>query len=207
MEFRRARLRDLDGIADLLTNGWGGPHGKVMPSASFLEGAGPQSLVKGLAGRGADRCILVAADLDRIVGFICVVADDDPGWGALIDNVQVSAASQSKGVGSGLMAQAALWLSDSRPCSPIYSWVTQKNLAGRCFYEALGGRNVESLVSAQGSGDAAFQCRYVWSTPAAIVQAVKNNQALAMRALRPAAAVTASRGRDASRLDQTTDRD
>ena len=48
-----------------------------------------------------ERCQHVAreAEGDELAGFVHIVFDDDPKWGALIDNLHVASAHKRRGVG------------------------------------------------------------------------------------------------------------
>src|SRR2546421_927519 len=50
---------------------------------------------------------VVAEDEGILVGFVHVVFDDDPTWGALIDNLHVVHVHKRGGIGSRLMSEAA----------------------------------------------------------------------------------------------------
>lgn len=58
---------------------------------------------------------LLAEQAGRLLGFACTVFDDDPSWGALLDNLHVISGSKRQGIGSGLLALTARAVLDRAP--------------------------------------------------------------------------------------------
>ena len=69
--------------------------------------------------------------------------DDDPTWGALLDNLHVGAEHQRRGLGARLLALTAQAVSERPQQTGLYLWVLEQNLSAQAFYEAHGGRRVE----------------------------------------------------------------
>jgi ribosomal protein S18 acetylase RimI-like enzyme len=101
-----------------------------------------------------------------IVGFVHVVLDADPVWGSLIDNLHVAHDAKRQGIGASLMAQAARFVIDERPGTPLYLFVLGQNRAGQAFYDARGGSCAETLSRAPQPGTS---LRYVWPDPARLL--------------------------------------
>lgn len=107
--------------------------------------------------------IIVATDKDKVGGFACTYAQDDPTWGALLDNLHVSADWQGRGVGRALMQRSAQWVQRQASPEGLYLWVFEANTAARAFYERRGGVRQESVIVDNPGGGQAPVFRYVWS--------------------------------------------
>ena len=108
------------------------------------------------------RLLRVAVDDDRVVGFVCVFLDDDERWGALLDNLHIHPSFQGRGLGRDLLTQAAAWVADRRPGSPMYLWVYEANHAAHGFYGGLGGVVAERTLNHAADGNDVPAVRYVW---------------------------------------------
>jgi ribosomal protein S18 acetylase RimI-like enzyme len=117
-----------------------------------------------------DCCTIVAEMEGEIVGFAHTLLDDDPLWGALLDNLHVTYECQHHGVGRTLMAETALVLGERRPASGLYLWVLQQNVAAQGFYRSRGGVCVEETIRGPvpGGGYAA-SLRYAWQDPSTLL--------------------------------------
>jgi GNAT superfamily N-acetyltransferase len=112
---------------------------------------------------------ILAVDDGRLVGFAHVIFDDDPAWGALVDNLHVTFDHKRGGIGTQLMvASARAVLSRPRPTG-LYLWALEMNTAGRAFYRAIGGQEVTFEMSDLEGGGEAMAVRYAWPDPAALV--------------------------------------
>ena len=112
---------------------------------------------------GPGQAVILALDGDQTVGFICLLADDEPEWGALVDNLHVLPSCKGRGIGSHLLAEAVRWLEVQRPdITALHLWVFADNHAACGFYESRGGKAVErETIDAPGGGQA--DClRYHW---------------------------------------------
>ena len=172
---RAARPEDADAIALLHASSWRGTYRGMMPD-SFLDRdvfVNRQAAWREhFAGDDPNQFVLLAEREDRVIGFICVYRDNDPTWGALIDNLHVARDSHGRGVGTSLMRAAASWLHDGTPDRGVYLWVMEANSGARAFYERNGGRYVETLIKTDPGGGEAPNCRYVWSSPRDLIDCV-----------------------------------
>ncbi len=122
-----------------------------------------------------DRCTLVADDGSRIVGFVHLVLDADPNWGALIDNLHVVHSLQRNGVGSRLLAASAWAVIDRRPGSGIYLWVQEQNEPAQSFYRSKKGKCGDRALVTPPRGDprtligTPFKIRVSWPDPRLLV--------------------------------------
>ena len=110
----------------------------------------------------------VVAERAGIVGFVHVVLDEDPDWGSLIDNLHVAHDAKRQGIGVSLMAQAAQFVIDERPGTPLYLLVLGQNQAAQAFYDARGGSCVESWSRWPQPGTS---LRYAWPDPTRLLAA------------------------------------
>ena len=179
LHLRRASAADAEQIAALHADSWR-RHYRSAYSDAFLDGDvdADRRVVWGERLREPDRnAATIAAEADgALVGFIHVVFDHDPQWGALIDNLHVVFASKSRGIGTSLMAEAARAVLERSDDSGLYLWVLEQNVAAQAFYEARAGRCVErAAVEAPGGVIARLngspaKLRFVWPDPALLLK-------------------------------------
>ncbi|HEV2500002.1 MAG TPA: GNAT family N-acetyltransferase [Terriglobia bacterium] len=148
--FRHASESDIEAIAGLHAESWR-RHYRGAYRDEFLDGdvfADRQATwAERLSGARADRFTIVAEMEDGVAGFVHMVLDDDPKWGALLDNLHVTYTLKRRGIGSRLLAEAARELIQRRPdrlC--FYLWVLDQNKAAQSFYAARGGVCVETAM-------------------------------------------------------------
>ena len=95
---------------------------------------------------------IIAEDRTSLVGFVHVIFDSDPRWGAFVENLHVVFASKLHGVGTRLMAESARATIERSVRSGLYLWVLEQNAGAQAFYQARGGRCTErALALAPGS--------------------------------------------------------
>ena len=163
---RAADASDVEAIAALHTDSWQRTY-RGMMSDAFLDGPALENRRtvwrERLGTPASDRLVVVADDGGRIVGFICVFARADAGWGAYIDNLHVVHDWKGRGVGRVLMRRAAEWVCETQPGAGVYLWVMEANAPARSFYDRLGASNVETVLISDPAGGRAPNCRYVWA--------------------------------------------
>ncbi|GIF76813.1 GNAT family N-acetyltransferase [Asanoa siamensis] len=145
MRLRPALASDIQAVAALHADSW----------RRFYRGAYTDDYLDGdlLADRLAvwaarlnhpdPRAVTIVVDPEsesrhQILGFVHLVRDHDPTWGALVDNLHVRRAEQGGGLGSALLTRAAAQAGGSA----LYLWVQEQNTRARAFYAARGGRVV-----------------------------------------------------------------
>jgi ribosomal protein S18 acetylase RimI-like enzyme len=122
----------------------------------------------------ASATIIAEESAESLVGFVHVVFEHHPGWGALVDNIHVAGERQRGGVGTMLMAAAAEAVIERRASSGMYLWVLEQNAAAQAFYEARGGRFTERAPVESPGGvpgrlsGSPLKRRYVWPEPAVL---------------------------------------
>jgi ribosomal protein S18 acetylase RimI-like enzyme len=189
LRFRAAEPADAPAVAALHTGSWQ-RHYRGAFSDDFLDGEVTGFLLERWTTRLAApdplaRTILAelvrggGADGDRtLAGMAHTVLDDDPAWGALLDNLHVVYGLKRSGVGTRLMSLTAQAVLADRPGSGLYLWVLEQNTSARAFYEARGGTCVESREMQPPAGDPTGlngrpKClRYAWPDPARLLTEV-----------------------------------
>jgi ribosomal protein S18 acetylase RimI-like enzyme len=177
VEHRVGLLDDSSAVAQLHADSWR-RHYRGAYSDSYLDGDIVADRMKVWAARMAQtsehNSTILAEREGRLVGFVHVVLDADPAWGALIDNLHVSVELKRHGIGTALMSEAARIVVERRPSSGMYLWVLEQNQAAQGFYAANGGVSVERGVVEPPGGDASrlnghpFKVRYAWSNPSSL---------------------------------------
>jgi GNAT superfamily N-acetyltransferase len=113
----------------------------------------------------------ILAEDGGLVGFANTFFDDDPTWGALLDNLHVAHGQKRRGIGSRLLALTAKALLERPKPTGLYLWVLEQNRDAQAFYEAFGGRCVERRPVPPPGGIASrlsgspMGLRYIWSRP------------------------------------------
>jgi len=106
--------------------------------------------------------VVLAESPIELVGFACVLLDEDSRWGACLDNLHVLPRWRSLGVGRLLFGRAAQWVMSSEPGWPIHLWVFEANAGARRFYDALGGEVVGQRKKELLKGVEVASLLYVW---------------------------------------------
>jgi len=172
MRYRDATARDIEAVATLHADSWR-RHYRGAFADSFLDGDvfADRRAVWGdrLTEPGPDRSTVVAEDDGVVVGFVHTVFDEDPTWGALLDNLHVTHGLKGRGVGRRLMGRSAVAVVARTPSTGLYLWVLEQNTAAQGFYGALGGTAVERGFSQPPGGGRPARLRYAWPDPSVLV--------------------------------------
>ena len=100
-----------------------------------------------------------------IMGFVCVLLDEEPEYGALLDNLHVAPDRHRQGIGRRLMAGAAHWVATMRPDWSVHLWVYEANAKSVVFYRDVGGTLVDHRVIVTPAGNRATVLRFEWEDP------------------------------------------
>jgi GNAT superfamily N-acetyltransferase len=178
LQFRVAGFSDAEGIAVLHAESWR-RHYRGAYSDAFLDG----DVTADRLAVWADRLrtpdlgcrTIVAESGGGLLGFAHTVFDDDPSWGALLDNLHVADGHKRRGVGSRLLALTAQAVADRADRTGLYLWVLEQNLDAQAFYRARGGmcvgwRSVSPPGGVPGrlNGSPAA-LRYAWPDPTVLL--------------------------------------
>jgi len=98
-------------------------------------------------------------------GFVCVMRDMAPEHGALLDNLHVLPGHRGTGIGRRLLADAARWVADRFPGTPMYLTVYFANENARAFYARMGGVASEPYDEREHDGRLHRVMRFVWPKP------------------------------------------
>jgi ribosomal protein S18 acetylase RimI-like enzyme len=176
VRYRDATERDADAIADLHADSWR-RHYRGAYLDSYLDGSvvadRHQVWRKRLTPNEKSDLTVVAERGDEVLGFAHTILDEDPRWGALLENLHVRTDLKRTGVGSRLLAETAQRLLRLRPSGSLHLWVLDQNTSAQAFYDARGGIRVETEVRGPfPGGGRALGHRYHWSDPARLLVAV-----------------------------------
>jgi len=164
--FRFGVAADSVKIAALHTASWCNAYRGILPD-SYLNGEiGEERLglwKTRLSSSGTDRrLVLLAKGQLELAGFVCVLLDEEPEWGACLDNLHVRSDIMGRGLGRRLFAEAAQWVASMEPGWPIHLWVFEANPAAIGFYERFKGKMVAREIKRMPGGAEVPSLRYVW---------------------------------------------
>ena len=176
VRFREATPEDAAAVASLHADSWR-RHYRGAYADEFLDGDvfsdRIQVWTERLNAPADSTTILAEADKD-LVGFAHIILDVDGEWGALLDNLHVTATKQGGGIGTALMRRVGDFVSKRRPESGLFLWVLEQNVAAQGFYQALGGKPADFQPVRPVNGIAGrlngspIGIRYVWPDPGAL---------------------------------------
>ncbi|HEX5479549.1 MAG TPA: GNAT family N-acetyltransferase, partial [Dehalococcoidia bacterium] len=111
LRMRRATAGDAEAVAALHADSWR-RHYRGAYSDLFLDGDvygdRLRTWTQRLGLQDAPTVTILAEDADgALIGFVHVVFDDDPHWGALLDNLHITYRRKRGGIGRQLMAEVA----------------------------------------------------------------------------------------------------
>ncbi len=170
LQLRRATPSDAEAIALLHADSWR-RHYRGAYSDAFLDGDAVSDRLVVWADRLREpdllRYTLVVEDDASLIGFAHTLFDEDPSWGALLDNLHVDHGHTRCGIGSQLLASTASAVHSRR--TGLYLWVQEQNVAAQRFYEAGSGTCVgRALISPPGGvanrlNGTPHKLRYAWN--------------------------------------------
>jgi GNAT superfamily N-acetyltransferase len=176
--FRTAGPEDAQAVAGLHADSWR-RHYRGAFADSFLDGDVVGHLTRLWSDRltaASPRAHTVIAECDgELVGLAHTQFDEDPRWGALVDNLHVRHGLKRHGIGTRLLAAAAAAVLDRPASSGLHLWVLAQNSPAQAFYSARGGTPVERAHAPAPGGDPARlngrpEClRYVWPDPSVLL--------------------------------------
>jgi GNAT superfamily N-acetyltransferase len=166
MQQRDATRDDAEAVADLHADSWR-RHYRGAYDNDYLDGdvfAERRALWSERLARidpTVARTILIEDD-GRLLGFSHVMFDDNPTWGALVDNLHVTFDHKRGGLGTALLRASALAVVERSRPTGLYLWALEMNTPARAFYRARGGEEVEFEMSDLEGGGQAMAVRYAW---------------------------------------------
>jgi ribosomal protein S18 acetylase RimI-like enzyme len=170
LHLRLADPSDAEAIATLHAGSWR-RHYRGAYSDAFLDGDVISDRLAVWAERLREpdplRYTILVEDGAGMIGFAHTAFDDDPIWGALLDNLHVAYGNQRRGVGSRLLASTIAAVLERR--RGLYLWVQEQNVPAQAFYQARGGTCVDRVLISPPGGVASrlngspVKLRYAWS--------------------------------------------
>lgn len=178
VQFRLAGPADAEAVAALHADSWR-RHYRGAYSDAFLDGdvvADRRSVwsARLQQPQPARSTILAEEHNGTLVGFAHVIFEADPRWGALLENLHVTQAAQCRGIGARLLALIAETVCERGQSMGLYLWVLKQNLNAQGFYQACGGKCVETAGVPAPGGVASrlngtpTRLRYVWPDPSVL---------------------------------------
>lgn len=142
LRLRSATPGDAEAVARLHAGSWR-RHYRGAYSDAFLDGDVAEDRLavwsERLADRDRPRGTVLAEDGGGLVGFANAYFDDDPAFGALLDNLHVLAGHKRQGIGTRLLTETARAVAARPQVTGLYLWVLEQNTDGQAFYTARGG--------------------------------------------------------------------
>jgi ribosomal protein S18 acetylase RimI-like enzyme len=176
-QFRLAGPADASAVANLHADSWR-RHYRGAYSDDFLDGdVGADRLAvwtDRLREPDPRRCTILAEN-GRLLGFANTTFDDDPTWGALLDNLHVADGHERRGIGSRLLALTAGAVVARPQRTGLYLWVLEQNVDAQAFYRARAGRYAGRDLASPPGGIASrltgspVKLRYAWPEPTVLL--------------------------------------
>jgi GNAT superfamily N-acetyltransferase len=177
VQFRLALPADAAAIAALHADSWR-RHYRGAYADAFLDGDVAADRLAVWSERLLEpdrRCYTIVAEHSGgLVGFAHSVLDDDPRWGALLDNLHVAHGHQRRGIGSRLLGLTARGVTQRAGKTALHVWVLEQNVKAQAFYEAHGAQRVERAAASPPGGvpgrlnGSPTKLRYAWPDPAVL---------------------------------------
>ncbi len=169
---RTAGPADRPVLADLHVRSWRSAYRGIL-SDEFLANDVAAEREKFWSSRMASwnpaRSFAEIAEMDgKPCGFVCVMRDAAPEHGALLDNLHVLPGLRGAGIGRRLLSDAAAWIADRFPGTPMYLTVFFANENARDFYLRMGGIASEPFDEREHDGRMHRALRFVWPNPGGV---------------------------------------
>ena len=140
-EFRDAGPGDTEAIAALHAESWRAHYRGILPEAYLDDevlAERQMSWRDALRAPRPGQLVMVATLEAALTGFVSIVRDGEPGFGAEIENLHVRPRLCGRGLGRRLLGEAVGRLASDGVASACL-WVFDANEAAIRFYQRLGG--------------------------------------------------------------------
>lgn len=171
MKFREATASDVDAIAALHADSWRRTYRGAYSDAFLdheVDAERREVWSERFRSPAPNTHTVIAEDDGGFAGFVHTILDEDPTFGALLDNLHVAHDRKRTGVGRQLMAQSAQAVLERRPGSGLYLWVLEMNGTAQSFYDACGGTCAERAPWDAPGGGTVMSLRYAWPDPSVL---------------------------------------
>lgn len=161
-----ATLQDAQSVARLQAQSWRSTYRGMLPD-DYLDHRVVDDRLEywttRLASFAPDRTLVLKAVSDgSMLGYVCVLLDEEPKWGARLDNLHVTPESKGTGIGYALFQAAREWIARVSPGTPMHLWCVEANRVARRFYDRQGGTIVESASRSFAGQPSVPEVRYWW---------------------------------------------
>ena len=170
--YRLAHQSDAPNIASLHARNWKLYYQSALREEYLkneVDSERLQAWIKRLENPDANQQIIIAEENQALVGFACTFLNDDPYWGAYLDNLHVSPAYKGKGIGHELMRRTAGIVFNNNAGSKLYLWVLVDNIPAVKFYEKLGGEQAGLKEQTMPDGSKVDTYKYAWMEVASLM--------------------------------------
>jgi GNAT superfamily N-acetyltransferase len=162
-----ASPQDAESVARLQAQSWRNTYRGMLPDEYLDRHVVADRLEywpERFARFASDRTLVLKAVADgALLGFVCVLLDEEPKWGARLDNLHVSPDSRGTGVGFALFQAAREWIERVSPGTPMHLWCVEANRVARRFYDRQGGTVVEAASRSFAGQPSVPEVRYWWA--------------------------------------------
>ncbi len=162
---KKAGLEDYKNIARLHAENWRQNYRGILSDfflENILEKYMDDTWGEKLRSPAEKQYTTIAFSGNEMVGFSCLVLDDDVQYGSMLDNLHVAKTAQNKGIGKILVKHCAGLISDFAKNRRMYLWVYEQNKNAIAVYERLGGTHYETVEKETAEGKPAIVYRYTW---------------------------------------------
>lgn len=168
-----ATSQDIQSIAELHAKSWRIAYRGMLPDDYLDQRVVPDRIAfwtTRFDSVPADRRLVLKARNDEaLLGFVCVLLDAEPRWGARLDNLHVSPELKGTGIGYVLFQAAREWIGRVSPGTAMHLWCVERNHLARRFYDRQGGKVVETATRPVAQDLSVPELRYWWSgTPGGV---------------------------------------
>ena len=161
-----ATSQDIQSIAQLHANSWRIAYRGMLPD-DYLDQRVEADRIEFWTTRfdsvPPDRRLVLKAESEAtLMGFVCVLLDAEPKWGARLDNLHASPEAKGTGIGYALFQAAREWIARVSPGTAMHLWCVEGNHVARRFYDRQGGKVVETAKRPVAQELSVPELRYWW---------------------------------------------
>jgi GNAT superfamily N-acetyltransferase len=173
LRLREAAERDFAAIARLHAESWRSAY-RGMLSDEYLDHRVHLERATLWQQRFSERAekpffVILAEVEEELAGFACVFPDEDPTYGAFLDNLHVVPQRTGQGIGRRLLSAVAERLLTDERRGGLYLWVIEQNARARQFYAKAGALEVECAELSMPDGSRQKEMRCFWPSAARLL--------------------------------------
>jgi GNAT superfamily N-acetyltransferase len=173
LRLREAAERDFAAIARLHAESWRSAY-RGMLSDEYLDHRVHLERATLWQQRFSERAekpffVILAEVEEELAGFACVFPDEDPTYGAFLDNLHVVPQRTGQGIGRRLLSAVAERLLTDERRGGLYLWVIEQNARAHQFYAKAGALEVECAELSMPDGSRQKEMRCFWPSAARLL--------------------------------------